>query len=101
MSDQIYRIQLHSPMGVKEGRARVLPGDGRIQLDLLGAENTFSGSFAVEYTFEASGTLKTAVSEMSGSLQGSLTASGLRAVFHTDQGDFPLEGVPEEPSAQQ
>ena len=38
MSDQIYRIQLHSPMGVKEGRARVLPGDGRIQLDLLGAE---------------------------------------------------------------
>lgn len=101
MANQVYQIQLHSPMGIKRGLATVQLQEGQIMLDLLGGENSFSGSIVPEYAFQMTGTLKTAVRELPGVLQGVLSQGGLQAVLHTEQGDFPIEGVPEAPSAQQ
>ena len=94
MSDTIYQIQMQSPMGVKRGAARVCLEDGSVVLELLGGENLFRGNFVPEYAFQMDGTLRTAVSELPGRLQGTVSESGLRAVFLTEQGDFPIEGVP-------
>ena len=97
MPDTIYQIQMQSPMGVKRGSAQVCLQDGRIVLELLGGENLFRGGFVPEYAFQMDGTLRTAVSELPGRLQGTVSEKGLRAVFHTEQGDFPIEGVPSSP----
>lgn len=93
MSDKVYQIQLKSPMGVKKGLAEVCIQDGRIVLDLLGGENLFRGNFVPVYAFQMDGSLKTAVRNLSGQLCGTVSESGLRAVFHTEKGDFPMEGV--------
>lgn len=93
MTDTHYQICMQSPMGVKKGHAQVCFQEGRIVLELLGGENLFSGSFVPEYAFQMFGTLKTAVSELPGRLQGTVSEQGLRAVLHTDSGDFPIEGI--------
>ncbi len=98
MAEKIYQIQLKSPMGPKRGRATIRPGEGQIVLELLGGENAFHGSFAQAYTFEMNGTLRTAVRDLPGVLRGELSAEHLSAVFSTEQGDFPIQGVPEAPS---
>lgn len=96
MTDKLYQIRMQSQLGVKRGLASVSPEEGRIVLELLGGENPFSGSFAREYAFRASGTLHTAVSDLPASLEGTLSDTGLRAVLHTEKGDFPIEGIPQE-----
>ena len=92
MQDNIYRIRVQSPMGVKKGTAEIHLQDGRIILELLGGENLFTGSFIPKYAFQMTG-LRTAVSEVPGVLKGTLSEAGLRAVLHTEKGDFPIEGV--------
>ena len=93
MADIVYEIQMQSPMGVKRGLAQVCLWDGSMTLKLLGGENQFSGSIVPEYAFQMTGTLKTAVSALPGRLQGTLSEEGLRAVLHTETGDFPIIGV--------
>ena len=93
MQDNIYRIRMQSPMGVKKGTAEIHLQDGRIILELLGGENLFTGSFIPEYAFQMTGVLRTAVSEVPGVLKGTLSEAGLRAVLHTEKGDFPIEDV--------
>ena len=93
MTDTRYQIQMQSPMGVKKGHAQILFQEGRIVLELLGGENLFSGTLVPEYAFEMTGSLQTAVRQLPGRLQGTVSAQGLRAVFRTDSGDFPIEGV--------
>lgn len=96
MQEKTYRIRLNSPMGVKQGSARVRLQEGRIVLELLGGQNQFRGDFVPEYSFQMSGTLQTAVSELAACLRSTLSETGLRAVLHTESGDFLMEGVPEE-----
>lgn len=96
MTDKLYQIRMQSQLGVKRGLASVSPEEGRIVLELLGGENPFSGSFAREYVFRASGTLHTAVSDLPASLEGTLSDTRLQAVLHTEKGDFPIEGIPQE-----
>lgn len=91
-----YQIQLQSPLGMKKGTASVQLQDGQIILELLGDKNTFCGNISLEYTFQMTGTLKTAVRELPGTLQGTISQQGLQAVFHTEQGDFPIIGCPAE-----
>lgn len=96
MPEQIYRIQLQSPMGVKRGQATVRLQEGNIVLELLGGENPFSGSIVPEYAFQMTGTLKTALRELPGVLRGTLTGDELRGVLRTEQGEFPIHGVLED-----
>ena len=93
MSESIYKIQMKTPMGIKKGAAEVCLRDRHMVLELLGSENQFTGSFVPEYAFRMDGILRTAVRELPGRLQGVLWEDGFRAVLHTEQGDFPIEGV--------
>ena len=96
MRDSVYHIQMKSAMGVKQGKAEVQLQNGQVKLDLLGCEDLFSGEFTPGYLFEATGSLKTALCELPGTLRGFLTENRLQAVFHSEQGDFPMEGVLEQ-----
>lgn len=93
MRDGTYQVTMSSPMGVKKGLAEIQPEKGRVVLNILGGENLFCGDFAPRYVFETTGVLKTAVSELSASLEGSIAGNRLTAVLHTEQGSFSMEGV--------
>lgn len=93
MPHQIYNVQVKSPMGIKEGRAKILLEEGRIVLELLGSENLFDGSFVSEYVFQTEGTLTTALNTFPATLLGSFSGDTFRAVLRTEQGSFPMKGV--------
>ena len=102
MRDPVYHIQMKSAMGVKQGKAEVQLQSGQVRLELLGCEDLFSGEFTPGYLFEATGSLKTALRELPGILRGCLTEDRFQAVFHSEQGDFPMEGILEQgPDKQQ
>ncbi len=101
MQDPVYHIQLKSAMGVKQGKAGIQIQSGQVKLDLLGSENLFSGEFTPGYLFEVTGSLKTALWELPGTLRGILTENQFHAAFHSEQGDFPVEGVLEQSSDSQ
>ncbi len=93
MQDGIYNITLKSPLGAKMGSAEINSGEGRMKLRLLGEDNVFYGEFVPEYAFQMTGSLKTALDNLHASLKGSISEGRLLAVMHTENGDFPVEGV--------
>lgn len=93
MANQVYQIQLKSPMGIKKGLAEIDPEKGCISLNLLSGTNLFNGEFALWYGFQMQGTLKTPLHQMAASLQGSIVNNHLQAVLSTEAGSFPIEGI--------
>lgn len=92
MQDGRYQVTMNSPMGEKKGVVEIQPETGCIVLNIMGGVNLFYGGFAPQYTFETTGTLKTALSDLPASLQGSVSGEHLTAVLHTEKGDFSMEG---------
>jgi len=102
MPDQVYQIQMRSPMGIKRGAARVFFRDGRITLAILGNDSLFHGEFTSQHEFSMTGTLKTALDALPASLRGRLSEKLFCAALLTEKGTFPIKGTRlEDPDARQ
>lgn len=91
MERSVYEIRLQTPMGTKRGLAAIAREAGRVtaELELFGRCHRFSGGGGC-----LEGLLHTALGSVPCVLRGSFSPEGVEAVLQTEQGAFPLTGVP-------
>ena len=91
MERSVYEIRLQTPMGIKRGLAAIAREVGCVtaELELFGQRHRFTGGSG-----RLEGTLHTALGSIPCVLQGNFSPEGVEAVLQTEQGAFPLTGVP-------
>lgn len=94
MVDGNYAVKMKTPMGLKKGELTLKSMDEKLSgtMTVLGKTQTFENGTTQGDAFCFSGTLKTAITLLNYTCEGTVNGDALTASVKTQKGEFALQG---------